>query len=172
MTTWVGYRYDTVWYSWDSGRYTGCTENGVVYKIIYDNLNRVSRVEEYQNSVKMAYSEYTWDANNNCTMCINYALSGPSFVANLRTEFTFGTNKNFYYSLGMPPVNSLGMGIGLFGSVNNITLVRFVYPLQSTSSLVHFNYSSFNSYGYPLRCVLTDSLNHLQSNVVMGYACP
>ncbi len=172
MTTWGTFHYDTVRYTWDSGKYTGFTENGVVYKILYNSLNQINSVEEYQNSIKMAYSEYTWDANNNCISCINYSLSGQSFVANLRTEFTFGTNKNFYHLLGIPPVNSLGMGIGLFGSVNNITRVRFVYPLQNVSSVVLFNYSLFNSNGYPLRCVLTDSLNHIQSSLVMGYACP
>jgi hypothetical protein len=172
MTTWTTYHYDTVRYTWDAGRYTGFTENGVVYQILYNSQNQISRVEEYQNSVKMAYTDYTWDANNNCTLCIDYSLSGQSFVVNLRTEFTFGTNKNFYHSLGIPPVNSLGMGIGMFGSVNNITRVRFVYPLQSVSSVVLFNYSSFNTNGYPLQCALTDTLNHIQSSLVMRYACP
>jgi hypothetical protein len=172
MTSSQGWRIDTVRYTWDSGRYTGFTEYGVVYKILYNNLNQIIRIEEYQDSVKMAYSEYTWDSNNNCTLSTDYALSGSQFVANHKSEITFGTNRNFYYSVGMPPVNSLGVGLAMFFSPNNLIKVKFTYPLQGSSTTLVFYYTSFNSYGYPLRYNLTDTLNHYINSASMSYACP
>jgi hypothetical protein len=162
---------DTIYYTYDAGKYTRVDQYGFMQKYLYDNAGRLVRIERYDSTVVESYTDYIYDSRGNCIKCVRYYMSGSNPVEEERVEFEFGSNRNPYSSIGLPPLNSMGPEIGQYLSPDNITRIRMKYP-QTVSLVLVYTYGAFNNNGYPLNFTIGDSLSHLMSNEVMEYECP
>jgi hypothetical protein len=162
---------DTISYTYKSGKYTEVNQYGFTLKYVYDNFNRLIKIERHEDSVVSSYSDYLYDSMGNCTKCSQYSWTGTSYIWDQLTDFEFGNNKNPYSSIGLPPLNSMGPEIGMYNSPNNITKMRTQYP-QTGKLVFVYTYSIFNANRYPLTFSIGDSLNHIMSNETMEYVCP
>jgi hypothetical protein len=163
---------DTITYTYDSGRYTECFSYGKTLKYIYDGQNRLIKIEAWKDLKLDDYAEYQYDVNGNCSRYTGYTRSGTGFELSREVSLEFGTNKNFYYSIGMPPLNSMNETIPMTISPNNFTKITTIYPSSAYSLVLLYNYSQFNDRGYPTNYSITDSLNHVLEVGSMEYVCP
>jgi hypothetical protein len=166
---------DTIYYTYNSGKYIEVDEYGYKLKYIYNGMNQLFKIERHEGSKVTDYSNYFYDVNGNCIRCNQYAehnYSDSIYILTIVTDFEFGGQKNPYSSIGLPPLNSIGSEVGQYLSPNNITKIRTQFVTDSLKLVLVYHYSTFNDNGYPLLFSITDSLNNLMSNESIEYLCP
>jgi hypothetical protein len=163
---------DTIYYTYNSGKYVEVNEYGFKLKFIYNDSGQLIKVERYEGSKVTDYSDYEYNQGGNCIRCIDYTWSGSEFAQEQITDLEFGNQKNPYSSIGLPPLNSTGWPTAMYLSPNNITKYRIQYTSQLMKLVLVYHYSSYNENGYPLAYSITDSLNHMISNENIQYICP
>jgi hypothetical protein len=166
-----GTKGDTIFYTFNSGKYTEVNQYGYMQKYYYDNSGLLIKIERYDSTKVTDYSDFIYDSRGNCIKCTEYTRTDSAFEWSAIEEFEFGNSRNPYSSIGLPPLNSMTGVVGQYLSPNNITKWRYQYPQTSKLVLV-YKYSSFNNNGYPVSFSIGDSLNHVLSNETIEYVCP
>jgi hypothetical protein len=163
---------DTIKYTYESGKYTECLSYGSTLKYFYNGLNQLIKIESWKDLKMDEYAEYQYDMNGNCIKCTSYTKNGTAYELNHEATLVFGTGKNFYYSIGMPPLNSMNETIPMTVSPNNFTKITSKYPPSAYSLVLLYNYSGFNDQGYPTNFSMSDSLQHIFDAGTIEYVCP
>jgi hypothetical protein len=162
---------DTIFYTYNNGKYTEVDQYGFKQKYYYDNSNQLKKIEKYSNSNMVSYATFTFSPEGDCLQYLKYVVNGSNSILDETVDMEYGTFRNPYSSLGLPPLNSMGPEVGLYLSKHNLTRMRTHFSDQNTSVLV-YTYTSFNDNGYPPSFSIGDSLNHIISVENIEYNCP
>jgi hypothetical protein len=168
-----GEQADTATYVYSAGKYTEVHQYGSVYKFSYDSRGNMIKLSIDTGTQYYDYCDFNYDAKGNCIKFSKYYWSGTAYFLAEITEFEYGTNKNPYYSIGLPPLNSMNYVTGQYQSLNNITKIKdHIYDYTVMNFVYVYNYSSFNENAYPLNVTTSDSLGHPLSYENLSYKCP
>lgn len=162
---------DTIFYTYDSGKYVEVYQYGNKQKYYYDNSGLLVKIERYDGASISTSSDLTYDSRGNCIRFIKYFKSGGGSIWEEIADFEYGDKRNPYSSIGLPPLNSIGPEVGQYLSPNNLIKMRIQFP-QTSKQVFVYQYSVFNENGYPTSFSMGDSLNHIISNETIEYICP
>lgn len=163
---------DTIRYTYESGIYTQCESYGTTLKYFYDGSGNIIKMEEWKNQAMEDYSEYVYDGNGNCVSFSMMTKTDSGYSVYQQGTLEFGTKKNMYISIGIPPLNSAGETIALTRSRNNMTKVSISYMNYPISYAINYSYSNFNEQGFPLDFTLSASDSTILDSGTIQYACP
>jgi hypothetical protein len=172
IISYKGFPGDTIYCTYESGKYTECFSYGDTLKYKYDASNHLTRIESWRDLKMDGYTDYQYDSRGNCTAYQRYSRYGTGYGLSQEGSLEFGTNKNFYYSIGIPPLNSLNEAIPMTVSPNNFIKVTTKFPSSVNSIVVLYTYSGFNDHGYPTNFSMSDSSHHMYDFGTIDYVCP
>lgn len=162
---------DTIFYTYDSGKYVEVYQHGNKQKYYYDNSGLLVKIERYDGASITTSSDLIYDSRGNCIRYIKYYKSGSTSTWEEIADFEYGDKRSPYSSIGLPPLNSIGPEVGQYLSPNNLTKMRIQFP-QTNKHVFVYQYNAFNENGYPTSFSMGDSLNHIISNESIEYICP
>lgn len=162
---------DTIFYTYNSGKYVEVFQYGNKQKYYYDNSGLLVKIERYDGASVKTSADLFYDSRGNCIRFVKYFISGSSSIWEQIVDFEYGEKKSQYSSIGLPPLNSIGPEVGQYLSRNNLTRMRIQFP-QGSKHVFVYQYNAFNDNGYPTSFSMGDSLNHIISNETIEYFCP
>lgn len=162
---------DTIFYTYNSGKYVEVFQYGNKQKYYYDNSGLLVKIERYDGDSIKTSADLSYDSRGNCIRFVKYFISQSSSVWEEIVDFEYGEKKSQYSSIGLPPLNSIGPEVGQYLSPNNLIKMRIQFP-QASKHVIVYQYNEFNDNGYPTSFSMGDSLNHIISNETIEYFCP